>query len=215
MMMAGGSTFEELKEGGLPDSQIHSAKTWEKAFKHLIERYDLGSIPIDVSPINGSEADTQIAVSIACAKIIDVDACDWNHLIELRKDKQSMARLRRFRLFAFDKYQGMGLSFIEDDLLSRMDDYNQTVAEWGLNSAKGVIVSFVKSKGALGSVAAALVSEWTGSPVAMAAAFGAGALGMAEITLDVVNRGFELQKLNLNNPVSYIAKLDNALKTAR
>lgn len=102
-----------------------------------------------------------------------------------------------------EQYDGRDLEFVRQDLLQRIDDYNETARTWGASVCEGSLSMFLGKEARL-SVAAALGAALAGMPqlsIAAAVPFLA-SLGQCALELRGKRRalGLELSK----DPVSFV-----------
>lgn len=145
-------------------------------------------------------------LTLSGLKVVDASRAPWQQINEIRKDPIARDRLRRLRLFAFENYSGKTRAFVEDDLLSRISDYDASAREWGLETVRGALSLALNSKLAAGVFAGSLVSALFGQPVTALVAGTAGAvLEVAGFVLELQRRRLAVESLARANPVSYIS----------
>jgi hypothetical protein len=138
--------------------------------------------------------------------LVDTAKAPWDAILELRKDLEAQERLRRLRLFMYENYEGKPASFVEDDILNRISEYEREAKRWGLEVTHSTLSTVLGSKLLGGSFAASLLAIATGAPTAVAlGSIGVGTLEIGRVTLDVVRRRGALIDLERRNPVSYIS----------
>lgn len=64
--------------------------------------------------------------------VIDPTHLDWEQIIEIRRDSESCGRLRRFRLFLHETYEGKHEEFVLDDIASRVEDFKLAIKKHGI-----------------------------------------------------------------------------------
>ena len=97
-------------------------------------------------------------------------------ILEFRSDTESMAKLRRLRLFASSNYEGKSRTFVEDDLLLRIADYEHEANKWGFEVREAALTNLFHSKTLLGAAGGSLAAVLAGSPAAALTAATAGVL---------------------------------------
>ena len=110
----------------------------------------------------------QTLVSVSNIVVPDSSRIMWEQIIELRNDKSAIDRLRRLRVFAATAYEGKSQSFIEDDFLVRLRDYEETLKSWDLKTAIGVLSTTLKSQSTISSGILALTLATYGFSTATA-----------------------------------------------
>lgn len=159
--------------------------------------------------VNGDE----IAITLSEIGLIDASKVSIEKLVAFRKDESAIASLRQLRVFAQTKYDGKSRSFIEDDLLSRVYQYEQTAKKWDFELVNAGLSTLFSSKTAIATIGGTAAAVLAGSPViATSAALVGTAFEIGKITLSVTKKHFEARETLGNNPVSYIAKARSQLR---
>ena len=113
-------------------------------------------------------------VTLTDLKLVDASKVPWEQIFEFRRDLQARDRLRRLRLFAYDNYAGRSRAYIEDDILTRVSQYEETVRQWGLEAVQGALSVVLNSKLTASVIAGSLLSSLFGQPITTLIATGAG-----------------------------------------
>jgi hypothetical protein len=189
-----------------------SYKRATTAFYEFVNEFSLGKLPLDfgnrvksqVSDESEPESDT--VISLASLDLIDTERASWEQIREFRRDIEAHDKLRRLRLFAYANYQGKSKDFVEDDILTRIADYEAAVKKWGFETAQGALNMLLTSKVIGGALAGSLVSTLFGAPtIAVVAAASGGALEVGRISLEITKQRLALRSLMRENPVSFIS----------
>src|SRR5579864_2440276 len=147
-----------------------------------------------------------IAVTIASLKLIDTRNIPIEQLFEIRKDPLAMNSLRRFRLFAYENYIGKSREYVEDDILTRLDDYENAAKSVGLQTTSAAITTILDSKLIAGGVAGSFVSAYLHAPITpIATALGAGGFAIGKLAVELSKQSVAKRDLMQSNPVSYIS----------
>lgn len=182
----------------------------------FMDDFDLWTTPFVCSDRLFSAEDidrSEIVISLASLKLVDVDRCSWEQIFEFRRDEEARDKLRRLRLFAYENYAGKSKDYVEDDILKRMADYDQAVKQWGFETTQGALNMLLNSKIMGGALTGSLVSTLFGAPIlAVATAAAGGTLEIGRIALEVRKQRFALRKLAAENPVSYISLIKSKLE---
>lgn len=89
-------------------------------------------------PTDESKARLEDAViTLAQLQVPNTDTVSWDTIFALREDPDARKRLRRIRVFANDEYTGKPQSYIHDDIATRLDEYEQTLKDWRIESSLG------------------------------------------------------------------------------
>ena len=91
--------------------------------------------------IENREEDPSPFIQFSGMPIIDVEKLSWEQILEIRNDETSMRRLRRLRSFISSNYKSKSRQEIEDDLFTRIYDYEESAKALGLETAKAILMS--------------------------------------------------------------------------
>ena len=94
---------------------------------------------------SGSVSDNFIS-TIMRLELIDTSKISWDKILSIREDSEAHKKLRRLRLIFEKDYSGKPFSFIEDDILSRIEDYENIVKDWKLETQIGLLEQIISSK---------------------------------------------------------------------
>jgi hypothetical protein len=156
-------------------------------------------------PFPGFDSATDFLITLRGLALVDAEKASWQQIIEFRKDEKSRVALRRLRIFFVCEYAGKDRTFVEDDLLSRLEEYQNAVRDWGFQTRASVIANVLNSKVLLGSLGTALLSSLFGAHWAAAATATAGlAVELGHVAIDLGQRHYSLQMLRRDHPLSFI-----------
>jgi len=113
--------------------------------------HGIGTVPMFSSSAAQDQAytvgDARILVaSIQNLGLIDDDKLSWDQVLEIRKDKESVAKLRKLRNWAESNMEGKPLSFMTDAIGARLSDYEWSVKKHGIQTVIGTMQSLVDPK---------------------------------------------------------------------
>ncbi len=125
--------------------------------------------------------------------------------IALRDDPDAMRKLRNLRLFLHSNYSDKPLSFVEDDLCRRIEEYQSTCRAHGLKLATSVLKSLTDAKNIQGLGVAVLVGAVVGGPVvAGAVAFAGCSVEVAQVALKVSEETATLEKYKEEHALAFV-----------
>ena len=150
------------------------------------------------------------AVILGNLKLVDAIRISWDKLLELRQDESAAAHLRNLRLFLVKEYtEGQNSEMIRDDLERRVQNYEQTVREWELDTRDGAISAIFSSKTILATSGALAAAVIAGGPLATIlappVAFGL-IFEVGKIALEVKKRERQLNIIKASDPVAYLVE---------
>jgi hypothetical protein len=106
-----------------------------------------------------------IEVKLLNTKLVDTENLDWDQILEVRKDRDSIRWLRDFRLFLYEHYSDKSPDYISDSIEQRIENHDIACKKHGLKLIDTVISSLVASKSAFGCLSLATISLLLGEPV--------------------------------------------------
>ena len=165
---------------------------------------------------SSDDPNDDIGISLCDLKLINTSNTSLEHIIEFRDDKDSMSKLRRLRLFAYQNYSGKSRSYIEDDLLLRIDEYDKEAKKWGFNTRLAAFTTLLNSKVLLGAMGGSIFAALAGSPVTSVSAIAIGSIvELGRVQLAITREKFTAREALRENPVSYIKMAKSELKQIR
>lgn len=186
-----------------------AGKDLREALISFFVRYpNCRSLPLIVTSAaaDAQEEGGDIALTISSLNLIDTRDIEYAQLLEFRKDSKAMEKLRRLRLFAYENYTGKSRDFIEDDILTRIADYERAVKDWGFTTATGAINTVLDSKLIAGGVAGSVLSAYMQEPlIAIATTMGMAGVAIGKVAIDLGKQKIVRNELMANNPVSYVS----------
>lgn len=158
--------------------------------------------------------DEDVGITLLNLNLIDASSAPLKQIVEFREDADSVKRLRRLRLFAYDNYAGKPKSYIEDDLLLRIDDYEREAKKWGFETKEAALTTLLNSKVLLGAAGGSILAAIAGSPIASLSTLVLGtAIEIGRLQLTVSKKKFYARDSLGTNPVSYITMANEKLST--
>ena len=147
-------------------------------------------------------------VRLSQLSLIDPSKTKWEHIFEFRKDVDSVKKLQKLKLFFYENYSGKDKSYIQDDLLNRLEKYQDTVKDWGFETITSTLTLLSTSVSTFGS---SLIMALTGQPIERVLTTGI-CVGIANISLHIAKEKHNLAKIRRDNPLAYIIEAKNKLE---
>jgi hypothetical protein len=186
------------------------------SIEEIVGKFNLQSIPVsdpELAEVKEFSHDGDLSLVLENVRLVDADGARWDQIFEFRKDVAAIEKLRRLRVFAFENYTAKPLSFVEDDIFKRQEDYKDTVSKWGFDTKEGAITAVVNSKVLAGGSIGTLASLLSGQPIpALVSTLGAGSLEIARLGIYLAKRKFELRQFIKENPFSFFEYANSKLK---
>jgi len=197
--LAGGESLEHRAASNIPNLR--------EAFGNLVNGSGVRDFAVYGEPLSsptpGSAADPCLVLSNL--NLVDTSNLTWRQILELRKDQDSVERLRNLRRAVYNDYSGKPESYIREDIEFRISEYEAATKLWSLPLQKGVLEIAMTGE-ALTAVGAALALALFGAPVAAAAAAG-GAIAVGKAALSFAQRKRDIELERKRNPMAYLVRL--------
>lgn len=153
----------------------------------------------------GVVKESNFGLNMSGIEVIDTSNTEWKHILELRKDKKSLKKLRRLRLFYESNYSDKEVEFIKDDISQRIDDYKSSIKNWGFTTTIGTVSNVINSNSFAILTTAVLASKFLGNEALFT---GLGAVTAVyetgNVALEVVKAKIELNATIRENPIKFI-----------
>lgn len=199
-----------------PDSPFSKVEPIKNFVRSTLQEYGLEKLPVDVPGAEFKEfhfdsPEDDPLLAITDVEIVNVSNLEWGQIAELRKDEAARSKLFRFRTFARENFHGDSVAAIEDQLHTLLEDHNQTVREWGLQTRLGVYEQVLNSKTMASGGIGSFISVLLGGPplVSVSALAAAGAIEVGKISLYLSKRKSDFSDLLSNSPVAYLSVVDS------
>ncbi|WP_457442743.1 hypothetical protein [Roseateles sp. P5_E4] len=148
-------------------------------------------------------------VTFAKLKLIDTDKAAWEQILELRNDENSRRKLQRLRAFLDSTYANKSISFIEDDICRRLDDYDMARKKHGFEVVVGSLSAIVDAKAMQATAAAGICAAFlVDAEVALTATF---FVELAQFSLHLARRSKEGSDWSQTHDLAYIFEAKRAI----
>lgn len=148
---------------------------------------------IDATPVysSGERRDLEyragetgtILAAISNLAIVDNDQLSWPQVLQFRRDKEALVKLRRLRNWLDRDMVGKPASFISDAIATKLEDYEWALKKHGIKSITGTISQLLEPK-VLGAATAAAGGLTIAGAATLGALAGSGIiLGRAAISI--------------------------------
>ncbi|HEY2560215.1 MAG TPA: hypothetical protein VGI48_10945 [Caldimonas sp.] len=197
--LAGGETLEERAASNMPKLL--------DAFGKLVESSGVEDFAVYGEPLSsagpGAVADPCLVLSNL--NLVDSSRLTWRQILELRKDEDSVERLRNLRRAVYKDYSGKPESYIKEDIEFRISEYEAATKLWSLPLQKGILEIAMTGE-ALTTFGAIMALGLFGAPVAAVAAAG-GAIVVGKAALSFAQRKRDIELERKRNPMAYLVRL--------
>lgn len=146
-----------------------------------------------------------LELSVTGLNLIDTDNADWEQIFEFRKDKEAKKKLRNFKLFLYDAYIGQSRDYIYDDILKKIDAYEEACKKHGFELYVGTLGTLLDSKSAIGAMSLAIAGILVGNASITNAALLSGAsIEMGKLALNFAKKKRKVESFKNNHELAYI-----------
>lgn len=150
-----------------------------------------------------------VRLSLMKLDLVDTKTIPFEQILELRKDKSSIEKLRNLQLFFYQNYDSKPKAFIEDDILKRLHDYKETVKHWNLKTGLSSINGFLSSKVLMSSIAASLTSAFLGNFTISAITASSGVtIELGKLVISMTKESLDKNEKLRQDPISFLYELD-------
>jgi hypothetical protein len=185
-----GTVPEDTVQNFLDENENIAAKN----IHDFLKKKDVFSIPIfhtqmayDTYLPNGTKETLEI--NLMKAPVIDTSKVEWEQILDIRKDKDFSNKLRNFRLFLNENYEGKSPNFVRDSLEKKMEEYED-------------------SKSILGYLGLITVGILAGQQnIVNTALLGGIIVEIGKVTVQVTQKHLEYLSSRENKELAYLIKL--------
>ena len=186
-------------------------KGYQTALKTFEERYSLTELP----KFGHNEPEISLNnveipyLALQNLQIIDPSQLTWDLVLEFRKDSNAANKIRRLRHFLESNYTDKSRSFIEDDLASKLENYQSVLKSWDFKTNRGIFEILLKSKTVFSSIAASIAFALSEDMDFSIASLTTGSLlEIGNVALELNKRSKEKDELKRDNPYDYLIELN-------
>jgi hypothetical protein len=204
-----GTVPEDTVQNFLDENENIAAKN----IHDFLKKKDVFSIPIfhtqmayDTYLPNGTKETLEI--NLMKAPVIDTSKVEWEQILDIRKDKDFSNKLRNFRLFLNENYEGKSPNFVRDSLEKKMEEYEDACKMHGLQLVLSSISQTLDSKSILGYLGLITVGILAGQQnIVNAALLGGIIVEIGKVTVQVTQKHLEYLSSRENKELAYLIKL--------
>lgn len=160
------------------------------------------------------DPDGEPSLLLSNLSLVDTALLSWDHILDIREDEKAHRKLRRLRLFLYEEHRNKDPSFVRDDLLQRIDDYQSAAKAMGVEMKEGAL-SAIFSKDATLSAAVSLAALLSGHPVVALSAAVPLLAQLGKVSLELRGRRRSLLADLDCDPVAFLADLSCGVKEIR
>ena len=198
--------YAEIKELYLANASGPEFGTVRAAFGEFAQRLGVGSYSVLLPSNDGEGTFSQAYSSLAATNVplVDTSKATWGQVMEFRSDPDSRAQLRRLRLFFTENYLGKSRTFIEDDLLRRIDDYERARKKHGFEAVLSSLAVLLDADTMQAAAVASLASALFGG-VAVGVTTGA-AVELGKVLIELGKKQADIRDLAAGHELGYVIR---------
>lgn len=197
--------YEELKHLYLSNTTTPEGHSVRDAFQDFARGLGIDTYSVLLPEKNEATSgfgETYAYLALSAVSLIDTSKATWEQIAELRRSPEAARRLRRLRLFFFGTYVGKSRSFVEDDLLRRLDDYERTRKEFGFETSLSVLSVLLDAKSIQSAFVAGMAAAFFGGPVAGLASGAVVELG--RVAIEAGKKVAQIRRLHDGHELAYL-----------
>jgi len=186
-------------------------------YHKVLTKAGVRSVPLfhSIPEFEGSFSEGEeeaVEITLVRAPLIDTSDVEWDQIVDIRSDEDFKRKLRRFRLFINDNYQGKEQSYILDSLLQKMEDYETVCRKHGLTLTISILSKVLNSKSLLGALGLTATAILLGNPgVATVGALSGAAIEIGKVCLHIAEKNLELDATMRNSEVALLMDVKKAI----
>jgi hypothetical protein len=149
--------------------------------------------------------DSRYIISLRGLDLVDVSSVGWDTVLELRKDKNAMADLRKLRLFFTENFESEDPNYIADKLSAMHDKHKETAKIWGMRIAQRSVSVMLKQETLLAGAIASAPLALLGGPIA---ALGGLIVPVGRAALEFWQVKIDADEQRLDRPLEYLTRIE-------
>jgi hypothetical protein len=161
-------------------------------------------------PFSGNGEVSDPAITLSNLNLIDASQADWEQIIEIRKDVQSSKQLTRLKLFIHENFNNKPLTYIEDDLSRRIDNYEQACKKFGFKTITSSLSMLLDAKSLQSAVGTGLVAGLFGGPIV--GSLTAASIELGKVAINIAEKRHEMKSWQDGHELAYLFKTNENFK---
>lgn len=153
-----------------------------------------------------------IEVTLTKIGVIDESKLEWNQVLDLRKDKDNIVKLRRFRLFLAEKYKEADETYIQESLQNLIYEYEEACKKHGLDLKISTISKILDSNSLMASLTVATTAVLTGNPIVIGAGAVGAAIEIGKVGVHIIKKKLDFKSWKNNSEIAYLMAIKEKLK---
>lgn len=161
-----GDDYEDLYCAYLENAKDEDGIPIRAHFQDYAAKLAVGplSVLLPTGQVLAETSNEDPVATLSGLSLINVESASWDQIVELRTDLVARRKLQRLRAFLTEKYSGKSRAYLEDDLASRIDDYERASQKHGFDLVAGSISVLLDAQNIQAAAAAGIASSLLGGP---------------------------------------------------
>ena len=188
--------FGELLSPAFEKLTIRPVQTYFASEENLRSTYAMGSTPMVIAALESLEW-------------IDEMQLTWEQVVEVRKDRPSVKALKRMLHWLDSQMAGKPVSFVADEIQTRLTEYESATSKHGIMLARGAFGTFLDVKlwnSLLGTIVGGRIDPSHGALIGFLTAI---ALHGCRVVYETFELHVEAKGKLDENPVAYVHHVKN------
>lgn len=189
-----GKAFAAMLSPDLQELTSRPVQAYYESDDTLKGVYEIGSTPM-------------IVASLESLEWVNESELTWDHVCSVREDSDAIRQLKRMLHWLDSDMEGKPLSFIQDEISLRIDEYQDAVRKHGLRLAKGAFGTFLDVKlwnTLFGTLAGCAFDKNAAPYIGVAVAL---TLQSTRVVFETMNLNRELKSTLDASPVAYLHRV--------
>jgi len=210
---------EELTNEGVPtdkieDRALEDAANYNIALLHpYLASKGFWSVPLFTSPevyqrFLQPGRSPSVEFRFIGIPLIDTSSLTWDQIIDIRTDTEFTKKLRRFRIFLNENYENKSQEFVIDDLLKKLDEYEQACKNHSLDLIISSLSKLLDSKSLLAALGITTAGILIGDPeLTNLGIISGSAIDIGKLSLHIAEKKLNFENTFGASEISYLFDL--------
>ncbi len=194
--------YSDVKEMYLQNVVLDDGRSVRHLFHEFANDLGIEYASVLLDKATTSEGFEYASLTLLNLPMIDAESAEWEQILELRKNSEARSKLRRLRLFLQTNYEGKPISYVEDDLLSRIEEYDSARRSLGFNAMTSSLGQLLNFKSIHAAAAAGLAATLFGGPAVGIST--AAVIEFGEFTLELARHRHSIREFEKGHQLAYL-----------
>lgn len=179
----------------------------------LLQRKGINAVPFfynksSFDALFDTPSQSGIALSLIGIDVVDPYSLDWDQVLEIRRDRGSLRKLRNFRMFLYRNFDGKSVSYVRDNILKAIEEYENACRKHGIDMIHAAVNSILNSKSLLATSALTTSSILSGHPEwASVTVLSGCAVEIGKLCITMAKKHYDHRMKTSESEVAYLVDL--------